>query len=160
MQVVVLRSYYQNNLGDPGHPYFACCFVREYGRFSPDRNATTAVHVTLGIVEPDASVERRQHNAKDDLLGLSVLDGDVASRPAHDGPRCAGLYAPAPPGEPTTPDDGGSPRETLGFTPLLNADIDPLDGGGGGGGAGTRRVPATAAGWSAATPPPCRSSAG
>ena len=44
MQVVVLRSFYQNNLQDPGHPNFFCCFLQEYGpTFTPAPNAVTTV---------------------------------------------------------------------------------------------------------------------
>ena len=79
MQVVVLRSYYQNNLQDPGHPNFFCCFLQEYGpTFTPARNAVTTVPVTLGMVEdPTPGPNDGNTVAKGDFLGLSVLAGDA-----------------------------------------------------------------------------------
>jgi len=48
MQVVVLRSLYQNNLQNPGTPNFFCCFLEEYGpTFTPARNAVTTVQKRL-----------------------------------------------------------------------------------------------------------------
>ena len=77
MQIVVLRSYYQNNLQDPGHPNFFCCFLQEYGpTFTPAPNAVTTVPVTLGMVEdPTPAANDGNTVAKGDFLGLAVLSG-------------------------------------------------------------------------------------
>jgi hypothetical protein len=51
MQIVVMRSLYQNRFGDPGHPYFACCFVQRYGpTFTPAANTVTPVSTSLPMV--------------------------------------------------------------------------------------------------------------
>src|SRR4051794_13606925 len=52
MQIVILRSYYQNNPGDPGHPNYICCFVQRYGPvFTPRAGGITKVNTTIGMVE-------------------------------------------------------------------------------------------------------------
>jgi hypothetical protein len=52
MQIVVMSSLYQNHAGDPGHPYFACCFVAAYGPvFTPAPNSVTTIPTTLPMVE-------------------------------------------------------------------------------------------------------------
>ena len=79
MQVVVLYSLYQNNLGDPGHPYFACCFVAQYGPvFTPAANAVTPVTTSLSMVEqPTPPPSDGQTNAEGDFLAISVLNANT-----------------------------------------------------------------------------------
>lgn len=79
MQVVVMRSLYQNKAGDPGHPYFACCFVERYGPvFTPDANTTTTVATSLPMTEePTPGPEDFTTNAAGDFLALSVLAPNV-----------------------------------------------------------------------------------
>ena len=98
MQIVVLRSYYQNNLQDPGHPNFFCCFLQEYGpTFTPARNAVTTVPATLGMVEdPTPAASDGNTVAKGDFLGLSVLAGNVPVPLAQTSAGFSGFYAPAP----------------------------------------------------------------
>ena len=95
IQVVVLRSYYQNNLQDPGHPNFFCCFLQEYGpTFTPARNAVTTVPATLGMVEdPTPAANDGNTVAKGDFLGLSVLAGNVPVPLAQTGAGFSGFYA-------------------------------------------------------------------
>ncbi len=79
MQVDVLRSYYQNNLSDPGHPNYFCCFLQEYGpTFTPASNAVTAVKTMLGMVEDPVPPSTDGNTvAKDDFPSLSVQEGNV-----------------------------------------------------------------------------------
>jgi hypothetical protein len=79
MQVVVMRSLYQNKAGDPGHPYFACCFVERYGpRFTPQPNAVTTLGTNLPMTEePTPAPEDFATNAAGDFLALSVLEPNV-----------------------------------------------------------------------------------
>lgn len=148
MQVVVLRSYYQNNPSNPGHPNYYCCFLQEYGpTFTPNRNAVTTVPVTLGMVEdPTPAASDGNTVAKGDFLALSVLDGTVPIPLSPSSNGLAGYYAPAPqsPNQPSAPSanaltggQGAFPGRTL----MLNADLDPI----GGGGAGPVGIDTTAA---------------
>ena len=137
MQVVVLCSYYQNNLQDPGHPNFFCCFLQEYGpTFTPARNAVTTVPVTLGMVEdPTPGPNDGNTVAKGDFLGLSVLAGDAPIPVAQTSAGYTGFYAPAPqaPGNPPAPSPNplaGGQGAYMGFMLMLSADIDPLNGAG------------------------------
>jgi hypothetical protein len=79
MQVVVMRSLYQNKAGDPGHPYFACCFVEHYGPvFEPQPNAVTTVPTNLPMTEEATPPpEDFTTNAAGDFLALSVLAPNV-----------------------------------------------------------------------------------
>ncbi|HXD55223.1 MAG TPA: hypothetical protein VN618_10760 [Solirubrobacteraceae bacterium] len=79
MQVLVMRSLYQNKAGDPGHPYFACCFVERYGPvFTPAANAVTSEPVDLPMTEePVPPPEDFTTNAAGDFLALSVLSPEV-----------------------------------------------------------------------------------
>lgn len=135
MQVVVLRSFYQNNLQDPGHPNFFCCFLQEYGpTFTPARNAVTTVPVALGMVE-DATPAADDGNtvARGDFLGLSVLDANAPIPVAQTSAGYTGFYAPAPqaPGNPPAPSPNplaGGVGAYPGFMLMLSADLDPLNG--------------------------------
>ncbi len=151
MQVVVLRSYYQNNLQDPGHPNFFCCFLQEYGpTFTPARNAITTVPATLGMVEdPTPAAGDGNTVAKGDFLGLSVLAGNVPVPLAQTSAGFSGFYAPAPlaPSNPPAPSPNGlagGQGSAAGLMLMLSADIDPIEGGGGAG-AGAPPPMATAA---------------
>src|SRR2546429_9941708 len=79
MQIVVMASLYQNNLGDPGHPYFACCFVERYGpTFTANPNGITQVPTSLPMVEqPTPAADDFTTNARGDFLALSVLAPNV-----------------------------------------------------------------------------------
>lgn len=143
MQVVVLRSYYQNNLQDPGHPNFFCCFLQEYGpTFTPARNAITSVPSTLGMVEdPTPPASDGNTVAKGDFLGLSVLAQNVPFPLSLDSSGYAAFYAPAPqsPNNPPAPSPNalsGSQGAVSGYVLMMNADIEPIDSGGAGGGTG------------------------
>ena len=98
MQVVVLRSLYQNHLGDPGHPYFACCFVESYGPiFEPQPNTVTTVPVDLPVTEePTPPAEDFTTNAAGDFLALSVLAPNVPIPIALDNSTPVSGFYPAP----------------------------------------------------------------
>jgi hypothetical protein len=137
MQVVVLRSFYQNNLQDPGHPNFFCCFLQEYGpTFTPAPNAVTTVPVTLGMVEdPTPAANDGNTVAKGDFLGLAVLGATTPIPVAETSAGYTGFYAPAPqaPGNPPAPSPNplaGGLGAYPGYMLMLSADIDPLNGGG------------------------------
>jgi len=75
MQVVVMRSIYQNRAGDPEHPYFTCCFVESYGPiFQPGAGTVTTVASSLAVTEqptpPSSDVTTK---AIGDFLAISVL---------------------------------------------------------------------------------------
>ena len=98
MQIVVMRSIYQNKAGDPGHPYFACCFVQEYGpTFTPTANAITSVATNLPMVEqPTPGPDDFTTNAAGDFLALSVLDPNVPIPMFIDNSSGASGFYPAP----------------------------------------------------------------
>ena len=132
MQIVVLRSYYQNNLNDPGHPNYFCCFLWKYGPvFTPRAGATTTIKTTIGMVEdPTPPPTDGNTVAKGDFLALSVLGPNIAL-PLHRGGSSGytGFYAPAPRRGDNSRDglQGGQGAFT-GFTLLLQAEISPLKG--------------------------------
>jgi hypothetical protein len=139
MQVVILRSLYQNKAGDPGHPYFACCFVEHYGPiFTPQANTVTTVAANLPVTEeatppPDDTTT----NAAGDFLALSVLAPNVPIPAFGDGQSGFSGYYPAP-NEGTSPAPAPNPltpaTNNFGAQILLSADLDTGTGGGGGGG--------------------------
>ena len=98
MQVVVLRSLYQNHAGDPGHPYFACCFVEAYGPiFEPQPNTTATVQTNLPMTEdPTPPAEDFTTNAAGDFLALSVLAPNVPIPIALDNSTPVSGFYPAP----------------------------------------------------------------
>jgi hypothetical protein len=148
MQVVIMRSLYQNKAGDPGHPYFACCFVERYGPlFTPQANTVTTVQTNLPMTEePTPASEDFTTNAAGDFLALSVLDpnvpvpifvdnqsGDSGSYPA---PTEQTFPAPSP--VPLSPPNFTG-TTLLGGQVMVSADIEgggAAPGGGGGGGPG------------------------
>ena len=137
MQIVILRSYYQNNPGDPGHPQLICCFVQRYGPvFTPRAGRITKVKTTIGMVEqPTPSPGDGNTIVKDDFLTLSVLRGDVPP-PLHVDPSgntgYTGFLAPAPRrGNPPAPSQdavSGGQGAYFGFTLLVQGDIDAAGG--------------------------------
>jgi hypothetical protein len=135
MQVLVLRSYYQNNLQDPGHPNFFCCFLQRYGPvFTPRAGAVSTVKTAIGMVEdPTPPADDGNTVAKGDFLALSVLGPNIAL-PLHRGGSSGytGFYAPAPRrGDTPAPSPNGLPGGQgafTGFTLLLQAEIDPVKG--------------------------------
>jgi len=98
MQVLVMRSLYQNHFGDPGHPYFACCFVERYGPvFTPAPNAVTTVPVSLPMVEdPTPPADDFVSNARGDFLAISVLVPNVPVPATFDNASGFSGFAPAP----------------------------------------------------------------
>lgn len=154
MQVVVMRSLYQNKAGDPGHPYFACCFVERYGpAFTPQLNTVTTVATSLPVTEePTPGPEDFTTNAAGDFIALSVLAPNVpipifvdnanADSGFYPAPTEANFPAPSPnPLFPSTNLVGEGTGQVL-----LSADFEA----GGGGGGGT----APAAGGAAPGPSP------
>ena len=141
MQIVVLRSLYQNHAGDPGHPYFACCFVEQYGpTFTPNRNGVTAVPTSLPMVEdPTPPPDDTTTNARGDFLALSVLAGNVPIPANIDNSSGYAFYAPAPNPQ-STPAPSPNPifatTDGFGSHVMMNADLDTGGGGAGGGGGG------------------------
>jgi len=144
MQVVVLRSLYQNKPGDPGHPYFACCFVEHYGPiFEPQANAVTTVQANLPMTEqPTPPPEDFSTNAAADFLALSVLASNVPVPMFIDNQSGDSGFYPAP-NEQTTPAPAQNPTfaSTNFFAGqiMINADLSTAGGGGaptGGGGGG------------------------
>jgi len=98
MQVVVMRSLYQNKAGDPGHPYFACCFVERYGPvFTPQANTVTTVATSLPMTEePTPSLEDFTTNAAGDFIALSVLAPNVPIPVFVDNANADSGFYPAP----------------------------------------------------------------
>ncbi len=139
MQVVVMRSLYQNKLGDPGHPYFACCFVESYGPvFEPQANAVTTVPMSLPMTEePTPPPEDFTTNAAGDFLALSVLSPNVPVPMFVDNQSGDSGFYPAP-----TPQSSPAPGQNPIFPTtdvfygqvLISADLDTGGGGGNGGG--------------------------
>lgn len=138
MQVVVLRSLYQNNAGDPGHPYFACCFVEHYGPvFEPQANAISTVQTSLSMTEePTPASNDFTTNAAGDFLALSVLAPNVPVPLFIDNQSGDSGFYPAP-SQQTTPAPAQNPTfastDFFAGQVLINADLDT--GGGAGGGA-------------------------
>ncbi len=141
MQVVVMRSLYQNKAGDPGHPYFACCFVEQYGPiFNAAANTVTPVATSLTMVEdPTPPSNDFTTNARGDFLALSVLAPNVPIPANADGSSFYSPIVPAPSPQ-TTPAPSPNPILVggyVGYHVMMNADLDVGGGGGGGGGGGT-----------------------
>ncbi len=134
MQIVVMRSLFQNST-TPGRPYFACCFVQQYGPiFTPAPNAVTEVQTALPmIVDPVPPPEDLVSNARGDFLALSVLDPDVPIPATFDGQTVFSGYGPAPTPQ-TTPAPSPTPIfasvNGSGYQILMQADLDPGGGGG------------------------------
>jgi hypothetical protein len=139
MQIVVMASLYQNNVADPGHPYFACCFVERYGpTFTPSANGVTTVPTSLPIVEqPTPPPNDGTTNARGDFLALSVLASGVPVPANVDNQSFWEGFVPAPTSQ-THPAPSPNPlfynTGGLGYHVMMNADLDTSGGGGGGGG--------------------------
>jgi len=152
MQVLVMRSLYQNKAGDPGHPYFACCFVERYGPvFTPAANTVTTEPVDLSMTEePVPPPEDFTTNAAGDFLALSVLSPEVPIPIVVDNASYVSGFYPAVT-EAVTP--APSPNPVFQATDLpygrlaMSADLQT---GGGGGGAGPGPAPAPGPGATAA----------
>jgi hypothetical protein len=140
MQIVVMRSLYQNRPGEPGRPYFYCCFVERYGPvFTPAANTITPVPTSLPMVaDPTPAADDLTSIARGDFLALSVLAPNVPFPASTDGGSFFSIFAPA-----LTPATAPAPSPNAysyagsgsGFHMLINADLDV--GGTGGGGLGT-----------------------
>ena len=128
MQILVMRSLYQNNLADPGHPFFACCFVEQYGPiFTPNPNAITTVPVALRMDEdPIPPPNDGITNARGDFLALSVLAPNVPIPANFDNASGFSGFAPAPNPQ-TTPAPAPNPifpsTNGLGYHLTMNADL-------------------------------------
>jgi hypothetical protein len=155
MQVVVMRSLYQNHAGEPGHPYFACCFVEGYGPiFEPQPNTVTTVPTSLPMTEePTPLPEDFTTNAAGDFLALSVLAPNVPIPIAIDNStRVSGFY-PAPTAQTVTAPPPNPMFETTSLSAgqvLLSADLTPAAGAPAGGapaaGGGQGALPPAAGG--------------
>lgn len=149
VQVVILRSLYQNNAGDPGHPFFACCFVERYGPiFTPQANTVTTVQTSLPVTEEATPPPQdTTTNAAGDFLALSVLASNVPIPAFLDGSSGYSGYYPAPT-EGTNPAPSPNPlfasTDGFGAQILLSADLDSGGGGGGGGAPAPGPTPAPA----------------
>jgi len=152
MQAVVMRSIYQNKAGDPGHPYFACCFVERYGPiFTPQANTVTTVAASLPVTEePTPAADDFTTTAAGDFLALSVLAPNVPIPAFGDGQSGYSGYYPAP-AEGTTPAPSPNPltaaTDGFGAQVLISADLETGSGGGGppaGAGGGQAPGPARA----------------
>jgi hypothetical protein len=132
MQIVVLRSLYQNVAGHPGSPNFACCFVEEYGpTFTPTAGGVTTVPASLRmVVDPTPPADDTTTIARGDFLALSILAPNVPIPATSDTANSAWvLYAPAPaPGNPPAPSPnalGNVNNGGFGFHLMMSADITP-----------------------------------
>ena len=143
MQVVIMRSLYQNKAGDPGHPYFACCFVERYGpTFTPEANTVATVPTNLPMTEePTPPPEDFTTNAAGDFLALSVLAPNVPIPAASDAQSGYSGFYPAPT-EATFPAPSPNPlfvsTDGTGVQILISGEEE----GGGGGGGGAPKGPA------------------
>jgi hypothetical protein len=141
MQIVVMRSLYQNKAGDPGHPYFACCFVEQYGpTFTPAAGSVTPVATSLTMVEdPTPPPDDVTTNARGDFLALAVLDPNVPIPANGDGASIFSGIAPAPDPQ-TVPAPSPNPIfpavNGYGYHLLMSADLATGAAGGAGGGVG------------------------
>jgi hypothetical protein len=135
MQAVIMRSLYQNKAGDPGHPYFACCFVERYGPvFTPQANTVTTVATSLPVTEePTPGPDDFSTTAAGDFLALSVLAPNVPIPAFGDGRSGYAGYYPAP-SEGSTPAPSPNPltaaTDGFGAQVLISADLDTGGGGG------------------------------
>lgn len=129
MQVVVMRSLYENKLGDPEHPYFTCCFVEAYGPvFEAKANSVTTVASALAMTEeptpPQADVTTK---AAGDFLAISVLSPNAQIPAFIDEKSKDGGFYPAP--TPTTLTTPSAVPLSLSASPegaemLINADLE------------------------------------
>jgi hypothetical protein len=148
MQVVVMYSLYQNNVSDPGHPYYACCWVAQYGpTFTPAATAVTPIATSLSMVEqPTPPPNDGTTNAEGDFLAISVLNSSTPIPATSDSNSFFTGFAPAP-NPSSAPPRGPNPppvSATTGGTTAhiaMNADLNTGDGGGGGGGGGGPGTP-------------------
>jgi hypothetical protein len=141
MQVVVMRSLYENKAGDPEHPYFTCCFVEAYGPvFDAKAKSVTTVASALAMTEeatpPQEDVTTK---ADGDFLAISVLSPNAQIPAFIDEKSKDGGFYPAP--TPTTlPAPSAAPLSVSaspeGAEMLINADLEtrPETGSTGGGG--------------------------
>jgi hypothetical protein len=139
MQVVVMRSLYENT-ATPGRPNDACCFpVARSQAFTPQANSITTVAVNLPVTEdPTPPPEDTTTIADFDTLGLAVLEPQVPVPLYFTGDYSAPadfLWNTSTPST-VTP---GFYSDTGGFFVAMNADwtaAAPTGGGGGAGGGG------------------------
>ncbi|MBA3807050.1 MAG: hypothetical protein H0X28_01450 [Solirubrobacterales bacterium] len=129
MQVLVMRSLYENKAGDPEHPYFTCCFVEAYGPvFEAKAGAVTTVTSSLAMTEqPTPPLSDVTTKAAGDLLAISILSPNVPIPALIDEKsRDAGFY-PAP--TPSTQAAPGPAPLSASASPegaemLMNADFE------------------------------------
>jgi hypothetical protein len=135
MQVVVMRSLYQNRAGDPGHPYFACCFVEQYGPvFDVPANGIGGASTSLPMIEDSTPPSNDfTTNARGDFLALSVLAPNVPIPASFDNASYGSGYVPAPSPQ-TTPAPSPNPifssATSFGYHIMMSADINAGGGGG------------------------------
>jgi hypothetical protein len=134
MQLVVERSFYQNNPNSPGHPNFACCFIQQYGpTFTAQRNTiNTITNASLGFVEqPTPASTDFNTVAKADFLALSVLGSDVPLPTGSDSGGFLSYVIPAPspgttPAPSPNPYSGSLGGEVPGYKVMMSADLEPV----------------------------------
>jgi hypothetical protein len=149
MQAVIMRSIYQNKAGDPGHPYFACCFVERYGPvFTPQANTVTTVATSLPVTEePTPGPDDFSTTAAGDFIALSVLASNVPIPAFGDSRSGYSGYYPAP-SEGSTPAPSPNPltaaTDGFGAQVLISADLETGGGAPAGGGAAPAPTPAPA----------------
>jgi hypothetical protein len=129
MQVVVMRSLYENKEGDPEHPYFTCCFIEGYGPvFEAKANAVTSVASALAMTEEPTPPPRDvTTKAAGDFLAISVLAPNVPIPAFIDERSNDGGFYPSPTPK-TLPAPGAGPlsasASTEGAEMLMNADLE------------------------------------
>jgi hypothetical protein len=117
-QIVVMRSYFQNNPNSPGKPNFFCCFVQEYGpTVTLQRNAVNVFNgLSIGMAE-DPTPQYGDFNtvAKADFLALN-LSSSVPGPIGQDASGFVDIYdratEPAPAPTRTAPSSTAPPATT------------------------------------------------
>ena len=132
MRVVVMSQLLQNQPGQPGHPYTACCSVAAYGPvFTPARDAISQVSMSVPVIaQPAPRPDDYSTVARGDFVALEVLEPGVAIPAVTDSGSLWNVFAPAP--DPSTaPAPGQSPYPAqrdnggFGFHLSLSADLTP-----------------------------------
>jgi hypothetical protein len=118
MQIVVEEALRAQNPNDPGHPHYYCCkAVRASRVFTPGRNRTTTVKVSLPVRQ-DASPDPHTGYYVDDHLALSVLSGNVPIPASYDPNASDSGWFPAW----RVGQERVGPYGTAGYVILFNAD--------------------------------------
>jgi hypothetical protein len=133
MQVVVMRSLYQNKAGDPEHPFFSCCFVEAYGPvFEAKAKAITTVTSALPMLEEATPPQSDlTSTAAGDFLAISILAPNVPIPAFVDEQSKDGGFYPSPTST-TFPAPSSSAlavsASPTGAEMLMNADLETRPG--------------------------------